>query len=86
MNLFAKADPRFQTWQDIDDAILHETNIPKLFALMEILEPTILMRRDALRELPENAPELRAIETALQTLLSRQKKSTKLLTSQTRRS
>jgi hypothetical protein len=68
MNLFAKADPRFQTWQDIYDAILHETNIPKLFALMEILEPTILMRRDALRELPENAPELRAIETALQTL------------------
>jgi hypothetical protein len=59
---------RLQSWQEIYDAALQETSIPKLFALVELAEATILLRRDALMTAPQSAAELAAIEAALRDL------------------
>ena len=59
---------RFPAWQDIYDATLQETDIPKLFALVENAEVAIRLRREALQSTPENKTEHQALEKALQTL------------------
>jgi hypothetical protein len=51
---------RFPTWQHVYDSTLKETDIPRLFTLVEIAEATILMCREALPETPANEAEQQA--------------------------
>ena len=55
-------------WQDVYAATLQETNIPKLFQLVETAEAAIRMRREDVQALPESKTEQQALEKALLTL------------------
>jgi hypothetical protein len=58
----------FRAWQDLYDATLQETDIPRLFALVENAEAAIRLRCETLEASPENKIEQEALEKALQTL------------------
>jgi len=55
-------------WQALYNATLQETDIPRLFALVENAEAAIRLRCETLQATPENDAEQQALAKALQTL------------------